>query len=141
MKEFKAKIRKADVLLVASPEYNFSMLGVLKSAIDWASRRSGDNAFEGKPVVMMSASTGRLGGARVQYHLRQVFLALNLYPLNRPEVMMTYTQEHVDANGNLADDPTRQLIRQLLEALAWWTKSSRENPDGASSLIFTLLSE
>jgi chromate reductase len=120
VKEFKAKIRKADALLIASPEYNYSIPGVLKNAIDWASRPSGDNAFEGKPVAIMSASTGRLGGVRAQYHLRQVFVALNLYPLNRPEVMMTYAQEHVDASGNLTDEATRQLIRQLLEALVQW---------------------
>jgi len=122
VKEFKAKIRKADALLIASPEHNYSIPGVLKNAIDWASRPSGDNVFEGKPVAIMSASTGRLGGARAQYHLRQSFIFLNMHPLNRPEVMMPYAQEHVDANGNLTDEKTRQLIRQLLEALVQWTR-------------------
>ena len=122
VKEFKAKIRKADALLIASPEHNYSIPGVLKNAIDWASRPYGDNVFEGKPVAIMSASTGRLGGARAQYHLRQSFIFLNMHPLNRPEVMMPYAQEHVDANGNLTDEKTRQLIRQLLEALVQWTR-------------------
>jgi chromate reductase len=126
VKEFKTKIRKADALLIASPEYNYSIPGVLKNAIDWASRPYGDNAFEGKPVAIMSASVGRLGGARAQYHLRQSFICLNMYPLNRPEVMMPLAQEHVDANGNLADETTRQLIRQLLEALVQWTIKLKE---------------
>jgi chromate reductase len=128
VKEFKTKIRKADALLIATPEYNYSIPGILKNAIDWASRPHGDNAFEGKPVAIMSASTGRLGGARAQYHLRQSFVFLNMYPLNRPEVMMPYATEHVDANGNLTDETTRQLIRQLLEALVQWTKRLKEKP-------------
>jgi chromate reductase len=128
VKEFKAKIRKADALLIASPEYNYSIPGVLKNAIDWASRPYRDNVFEGKPVAIMSASIGRLGGARAQYHLRQSFIFLNMYPLNRPEVMMPFAQEHVDENGNLADETTRQLIRQLLEALVQWTRKLKEKP-------------
>jgi len=128
VKEFKAKIKKADALLIASPEYNYSIPGVLKNAIDWASRPYGDNAFEGKPVAIMSASIGRLGGARAQYHLRQSFVFLNMHPLNRPEVMMPFAQEHVDENGNLADETTRQLIRQLLEALVQWTRKLKEKP-------------
>jgi chromate reductase len=128
VKEFKTKIRKADALLIATPEYNYSIPGVLKNAIDWASRPYGDNAFEGKPVAIMSASVGRLGGARAQYHLRQSFICLNMHPLNRPEVMMPLAQEHVDANGNLTDETTRQLIRQLLEALVQWTRKLKEKP-------------
>src|SRR3972149_3866227 len=121
VKEFKAKIRKAGALLIASPEYNYSVPGVLKDAIDWASRPYGDNAFEGKPVAVMSASVGRLGGARAQYHLRQSFVFLNMHPLNRPEVMMSSAQDHVDKNGNVTDEQTRQLIRELLEELVKWT--------------------
>jgi chromate reductase len=122
VKEFKAKIRKADALLIASPEYNYSIPGVLKNAIDWASRPYGDNAFEGKPVAVMSASIGRLGGARAQYHLRQSFVFLNMHPLNRPEVMMSFAGDNVDADGNVANEQTRQLIRELLEALVQWTR-------------------
>jgi len=122
VKEFKAKIRKADALLIASPEYNYSVPGVLKNAIDWASRPYGDNAFEGKPVAIMSASVGSLGGVRAQYQLRQSFIALNMHPLNRPEVMMPLAQDNVDANGNVASEQTRQLIRELLEALVQWTR-------------------
>jgi chromate reductase len=128
IKEFKDKIRKADALLIATPEYNYSVPGVLKNAIDWASRPHEDNAFEGKPVALMSASIGRLGGARGQYVLRQSFVYLNMYPLNRPEVMMPFAQEHVDGNGNVTDETTRQLIRQLLEELVLWTKRLAAKP-------------
>jgi chromate reductase len=122
VRDFKAKIKSADALLIVSSEYNYSISGVLKNAIDWASRPYIDKVFDGKPVALISASTGRLGGARAQYHLRQSLIFLNMYPLNRPEVMMPYAQEHVDANGNLTDETTRRLIRQLLEALVQWTK-------------------
>jgi chromate reductase len=128
VKEFKAKIRKADALLIATPEYNYSIPGVLKNAIDWASRPPGESAFEGKPVAIMSASTGRLGGARAQYHLRQSFITLNMYPINRPEVMLSSAQQYIDANGHLTNEDTRQLIRQLLEELVRWTKKLTGKP-------------
>lgn len=84
VREYKKRIRAADAILIATPEYNYSVPGVLKNAIDWASRPHGDNAFEGKPVAIMSASTGMLGGARAQYHLRQMFVYLNMHAINRP---------------------------------------------------------
>jgi chromate reductase, NAD(P)H dehydrogenase (quinone) len=89
VKEFKAKIREADAILIATPEYNYSVPGVLKNAIDWGSRPYGDNSFDGKPVAIMSASVGIIGGARAQYHLRQMFVFLNMYPINRPEVIVS----------------------------------------------------
>ena len=83
VKEFKSKIREeSDAILIATPEYNFSVPGVLKNSIDWASRPYGDNSFDSKPVAIMSASIGMLGGARAQYHLRQMFVFLNMYPVN-----------------------------------------------------------
>ena len=128
VKDFKFKIRQADALLIASPEYNYSVPGVLKNAIDWASRPYGDNAFEGKPVAIMSASIGHLGGARAQYHLRQSFVFLDMHPLNRPEVMMPFAADNVDADGNVTNEQTRQLIRELLEALMAWTMKLKCNP-------------
>jgi chromate reductase, NAD(P)H dehydrogenase (quinone) len=121
VKEFKEKIRTADALLIATPEYNYSFPGVLKNAIDCASRPRADTPLEGKPVAIMSASSGRFGGARAQYHLRQSFIFLNMQPINRPEVMLSDAIHNVDANGKVANEQTRQLIRQLLEALAVWT--------------------
>ena len=120
--EFKTKIRAADAILIATPEYNYSIPGVLKNAIDCASRPYGDNALDGKPVGLMGASIGMLGTARAQYHLRQSFVFLNMYPVNKPEVMVAFADKKVDQNGNLTDETTRKLVRQLLESLVAWAK-------------------
>jgi len=125
VKEFKAKIRAVDAILVATPEYNYSVPGVLKNAIDWASRPPGDNSFDGKPVAVMSASTGMLGGARAQYHLRQVFVTLNMHPINKPEVIVPFAKDKFNENGQLKDDTTRTRIRELLENLVALTKKLR----------------
>lgn len=122
VKDFKAKIKAADALLIATPEYNYSIPGVLKNAIDSASRPHADRVFDGKPVAIMSASIGTLGGSRAQYHLRQSFVFLNMYPINYPEVMLANAEENVDENGNLTNNETCQLIRELLENLVSWTK-------------------
>jgi len=121
VKEFKEKIRSADALLIATPEYNYSIPGVLKNALDWASRPYQDNALASKPVAIMSASTGLFGGARAQYHLRQSFVRLDMYPINLPEVMLPSAAQNVDANGNLTNQQTKTLIKQLIEALVAWT--------------------
>jgi chromate reductase, NAD(P)H dehydrogenase (quinone) len=122
VREFKVKIRSADAILIATPEYNYSIPGVLKNAIDWASRPYGDNSFEGKPVAVMSASTGMLGGARAQYQLRQVFVFLNMHPLNKPEVFVTFANQKFDEKGKLVDEKTKEFIKQLLQALVAWTR-------------------
>ena len=122
VKDLKAKIRTADALLIATPEYNYSIPGVLKNAIDAASRPYADKVFDGKPVAIMSASIGILGGARAQYHLRQSFVFLNMHPINHPEVMLAHAKDNVDENGNLTNQETRKLIRGLLEELVRWTK-------------------
>jgi chromate reductase, NAD(P)H dehydrogenase (quinone) len=121
VKDFKSKIREADAILIATPEYNYSVPGVLKNAIDWASRPYGDNPFDGKPVAIMSASIGMLGGARAQYHLRQIFVFLNMYPINEPEVIVTFAQNKFDDNGNLIDENTQIFVKQLLQNLVNWT--------------------
>ncbi len=122
VRDFKQRIKSADAVLIVTPEYNYSIPGVLKNAIDWASRPYGDNAFEGKPVAMMSASTGILGGARAQYHLRQCFVFLSCSAINRPEVFVTFAPEKFDSDGRLTDEKTRQLVTELLKALAEWTR-------------------
>jgi chromate reductase len=121
VKEFKRKIRAADAILIATPEYNYSVPGVLKNAIDWASRPYGDNAFEDKPVAIMSASGGMLGGARAQYHLRQTFVSLNMHSLNRPEVIVTFASEKIDDKGKVVDEKTREKISKMLANLVDWT--------------------
>ena len=126
VKKFKAKIRAADAILIATPEYNYSVPGVLKNAIDCASRPYGDNAFEHKPVAIMGASIGMMGTARAQYHLRQCFVFLSCFALNHPEVMVPFAQEKIDKDGKVTDQKTRQLIRELLENLVAWTKRLKQ---------------
>ncbi|HEY6122487.1 MAG TPA: NAD(P)H-dependent oxidoreductase [Pyrinomonadaceae bacterium] len=120
--EFKKLIRAADAILFVTPEYNYSVPGVLKNAIDWASRPYGDSAWTGKPVAIMGASVGMFGTARAQYHLRQMFVFLNMFPVNQPEVMIAKAAERFDADGNLTHENTRKLIQQQLQQLIDWTK-------------------
>jgi chromate reductase len=126
VKEFKAKIKAADAILIVTPEYNYSIPGVLKNAIDCASRPYGDNAFEHKPVALMGASPGMMGTARAQYHLRQCFVFLTCFALNQPEVMVPFAQEKIDREGRLTDQKTREKIRELLESLVAWTKRLKQ---------------
>ncbi|HEY8460428.1 MAG TPA: NAD(P)H-dependent oxidoreductase [Blastocatellia bacterium] len=120
--ELKKRIREADAILFVTPEYNYSVPGVLKNAIDWASRPFGDSAWDGKPVAIMGASIGATGTARAQYHLRQTFVFLNMYPINRPEVMIGNAAQRFDAQGNLTDETSKDLIRQLLQNLVTWAR-------------------
>jgi chromate reductase len=117
----RAQLAAADAILLVTPEYNYSISGVLKNAIDWASRPP-NQPFEAKPVAIMGASPGLFGSARAQYHLRQMLIFLNAMPLNRPEVMIGQAQNKFDADGNLTDEPTREFIRKLLVALRDWTE-------------------
>jgi chromate reductase len=126
VKEIKSKIRKADAILIATPEYNYLMPAVLKNAIDWASRPYGDNPFDGKPIAITSASVGMLGGARAQYLLRQMFVFLNMYPVNGPEVKVPFAQDKFELNGNLIDKNTKKFLQQLLQNLANWTKRLKQ---------------
>jgi chromate reductase len=120
--EFKAAIRAADAILFSTPEYNYSVPGVLKNAIDWASRPYGDSAWTGKPAAIMGATPGVLGTARAQYHLRQIAVFLNLHMLNQPEVMIANAAQRFDAEGNLTDDKTKEFIAAQLKALAAWAE-------------------
>ncbi len=127
VKDFKARIRAADAILIVTPEYNYSIPGFLKNAIDNASRPYGDNAFAGKPVAIMGASIGNQGTARAQYHLRQSCVFLDMYPLNQPEVMVPFAQDKFDQNGRLTDTKTREKIKELLEALVAWTRRLKKD--------------
>jgi len=118
----KSRIRAADAILLVTPEYNYSLPGVLKNAIDWASRPYEDNSWAGKPVAVMGASSGAQGTARAQYHLRQVFVFLEMLPLNKPEVMIADASHRFDPQGNLTDENTRKHIERLLESLVAWTR-------------------
>jgi len=127
--DFKTRIREADAILFVTPEYNYSVPGVLKNAIDWASRPYGDNAWFGKPAAIMGASVGSLGSARAQYHLRQMFVFLNVFPLNQPEVMIGNAASRFDEAGHLTDQTSRRLIRELLQELVHWTARLRRSSE------------
>lgn len=120
VERLREQIRAADGLLLVTPEYNYSMPGVLKNAIDWVSRPP-EQPFAGKPAAIMGASPGRFGTARAQYHLRQSMMSLDVHLLNRPEVMIAGAQNLFDPQGTLTDEATRAHIRSLLEALYVWT--------------------
>ena len=117
VRDFKARVRAADAILFSTPEYNFSIPGVLKNAIDWGSRPHGDNAWAGKPVAVMGASPGMLGTARCQYHLRQCFLNLDVIPVTRPEVLIGNAPQRFDADLKLTDAKSREMVQRLLDAL------------------------
>ena len=114
--EFRRKIRQADAILYATPEYNYSMAGVLKNAIDWGSRPYGQSSWHGKPTAIMGASPGILGTARSQYHLRQVFVALDLKDMKQPELMIANAGQKFDSSGNLTDEKTREYLERFLAA-------------------------
>ncbi|MBD2839906.1 NAD(P)H-dependent oxidoreductase [Pseudomonas sp. JM0905a] len=125
VERLREQIRAADALLIATPEYNYSVSGVLKNTIDWVSRPP-EQPFAGKPVALMGASAGRFGTARAQYHLRQSMVFLDMRPLNRPELMIATAQKLFDEQGNLTDQTTREYLRSLLVALHEWTLSHRK---------------
>jgi chromate reductase, NAD(P)H dehydrogenase (quinone) len=124
VKAFKARIAAADALLIATPEYNYSIPGVLKNAIDWASRPVATQPFSGKPTAIFGAG-GRVGTARAQYHLRQIAVFTNMLVLNKPELLIQYAWEKFDGDGNLTDAATREQLAALLIALVDWTRRLR----------------
>jgi len=112
-------ITAADGLLIASPEYNFSVTPALKNAIDWASRPP-NPCFTNKPIALFSASGGPLGGARVQYDLRRILGQLWGHVLPRPEVFIGSVQTKVDAQGKLTDETTKKFLTELLAGFKDW---------------------
>jgi chromate reductase, NAD(P)H dehydrogenase (quinone) len=121
VEDLRRRIAAADALLLVTPEYNYSVPGVLKNAIDWASRPP-DQPFEDKPVAIMSASPSTFGGVRAQYHLRQCFVYLDAKILNRPEVFIGQCGQKFAEDGTLTDEATARHIGAQLEALAAWTR-------------------
>ncbi len=117
VKDFKNKIKKADAILISTPEYNYSIPGPLMNAIDTASRPYGENVWDGKVVGLMGASMGMQGTSRAQLQLRQAFVYLNIHTLNKPEVMIGVVHEKFDKNGRLIDPKTKAKVAELVEAL------------------------
>lgn len=125
VERLRAQIQAADALLFVTPEYNYSVPGVLKNAIDWASRPP-DQPFAGKPAAIMGASPGAIGTGRAQYHLRQILVCVDALPLNKPEVMIGAAHERFDAAGQLVHEATREHMGRQLAALASWTRRLRQ---------------
>ncbi|NUN69537.1 MAG: NAD(P)H-dependent oxidoreductase [Bacteroidetes bacterium] len=117
VQSFKQQLRESDALVIASPEYNYSIPGVLKNALDWASRGK-DSPLQNKPVAIMGATPGMMGTVRMQMHLRQVFLFNNMRPVNKPEVFVAQAPSKFDAEGRLTDERTAETIRQQMQALS-----------------------
>jgi chromate reductase len=121
---FKEKMLQADALLIATPEYNYSITGVLKNAIDWASRRMSPSMpppLFGKPAAIMGAG-GRFGTVRAQQHLRYILLHNDVKVLNKPELMLPRASELFDDQGRLADQAARDQVRDVVLALEKWTR-------------------
>lgn len=118
------QIASADAVLIATPEYNYSIPGVLKNAIDWVSKAP-EQPFRHKPVAIMGASMGAIGTARSQYDLRKVFIFLDAHVLNRPEIMIAAAHTRFDADGHLKDETTRKLISGQIVALKEWALQLR----------------
>lgn len=118
----KRAVREADAILFATPEYNYGVPGVLKNAIDCASRPYGDSAWAGKPVAVIGASVGLFGTVRAQLQLRQSFVFLNMLPVNQPEVMIGNAAKAFNDAGKLQDATSLKLLRTLLENLVRATR-------------------
>jgi chromate reductase len=121
VKELKKKIRAADAILIATPEHNYSITAVLKNAIEWGNRPPRDASWNGKPAAVISASTGLRGGARAQLHLRQIMIDLNMYPINRPLLLVANAKDKFGEDLQLTDEETIQTLRDVLSALMEWT--------------------
>ena len=110
-------IKAADALIFVTPEYNYSIPGVLKNAIDFLSKHP-DKPFDFKPVGIMGASPSLLGTARAQYHLRQMLVAVNALAMNQPEVMIAQASKKFDTTGQLTDEPTKEIISKFIVSLS-----------------------
>jgi chromate reductase, NAD(P)H dehydrogenase (quinone) len=117
VQEFKEAIRSADALLIATPEYQHGIPGVLKNALDWGSRPPSDSPLGGKPAAIMGATPGDFGTARAQEDLRQVLIYNDCPMVNTPEVLVADAASKVDETGEFTDEETLDFVKQLLDAL------------------------
>jgi chromate reductase len=123
----KNAVRQADGLLIATPEYNYSVPGVLKNAIDWASRPPASTPLKGKPAMLMGVSSGMSGTMRAQLALRQSFVFTQTLAMLQPEVLVAKAQEKFDSGGRLTDEPTRQHLGKALAAFADWVRRLKQS--------------
>lgn len=122
VRAFKQQLDRADALLILTPEYSYSIPGVLKNALDWASRPSGRSVLRRKPAGIMGAAAGRSGTMRAQLHLRQIFVQLGAIPMPEPEVYVTFATDKFNALGELTDQSSLDQIRNFLRHLTLWTE-------------------
>jgi chromate reductase len=118
-RDLRDRVRAAGALLFATPEYNFSVSGVLKNAIDWGSQPLGANVWDGKPAAILGAAVSSIGTARAQLHLRQILAPLNVAVMPAPELLVGKAQEKFDG-GRLVDEPTRDALRDFLSRFDAW---------------------
>jgi len=128
VRRFKELVRSSDAVLFSVNEHNYGLSAAEKNALDWGSRPYGDNVWNGKPAGLMSASVGMIGGARAQYELRQSMVFLNMFPINRPEVIVPMAAQKFDANGRLVDETARKFVREHLVELARHAQRFRAPP-------------
>jgi chromate reductase, NAD(P)H dehydrogenase (quinone) len=128
VRRFKEKVHAADAILFSVNEHNYGLSSAEKNVLDWASRPYGDNSWNGKPAGIMSASVGMIGGARAQYELRQSMVFLNMFPINRPEVIVPFAGQKFDANGRLTEESARKFIHDHLVELARHARQLRRAP-------------
>ena len=126
--KFKARIQRADAVIFVTPEYNRSVPGVLKNAIDIASRPYGKSAWSGKPAAVVTVSPGAIGGFGANHHLRQSLVFLDMPTLQQPEAYIGGAAELFDAQGNLAKESTREFMRKFLAAFAQWIERNAPSP-------------
>jgi chromate reductase, NAD(P)H dehydrogenase (quinone) len=119
--DLRARVRAADALLFATPEYNFSISGVLKNVIDWGSQPLGANSWDGKPAAILGAAPSSIGTARAQLHLRQILAPLNVAVMPAPELLIGHAHEKFH-DGVLTDEPTRAALRDFLTAFDLWAR-------------------
>jgi len=118
----KGEIEAADGVLIVTPEYNRSIPGVLKNAIDWASRPYGKNSFDGKPTAAIGTSMGAVGTVAAQQHLRSILAYLNVVLMGQPEGYIVFKKDMLDASGNFADEGTRKFMQGYTDAFAAWVE-------------------
>lgn len=124
VEQFREALAKADAIVIASPEYNYGIPGVLKNALDWASRGK-DSPLLKKPVALMGATQGLWGTVRMQMAFQSLYLYMDMKPVHKPEILIAQASKKFDENGNLTDETTRELIKQQLIALKDMCQSLR----------------
>lgn len=125
VRRFKEQLGEFDAILFSVPEYNYSITGVLKNAIDWASRPVDESPLSRRPVAIMGASGGAFGTVRAQLHLRQICVFCNMFPINKPELLLREPEKKFSDDGHLTDMPTRELLQSLVAELVRWTNVLR----------------